>query len=332
MPPEPRPLAQILMRHFVGRTDAYALQQADGSYVAVRKPLTLEELERHVRGEITVATYLVTPEGKVRCGVYDFDEKTEEARYVLVCLGKWFEHWGIPFYIEPSGNKGYHGWVPLGEWVPAWKVIRVLRLALHQIEEETGITCRVEVFPKQAQVQDLGNCVKIPWGVHRKSGKRTALMNHNLEHQPDWGASLIRAMERPAEEVLDRILEEYPEAPSPTPGQEGAEPPGQGKGALPCFTRMLEGVKEGFRHIASFRLAVMLYRQGIDQQMAKAILLKWDAERNQPPWGRRRLATTSGTLIRASMAWGARTLRRQATAPRSAPSIASGWASGTGGW
>lgn len=278
--------ARLLMEHFVGRTDAYAVQQADGSYTAVRKPLTMDLLERHVRGEITLGTYLVTPDGMARCGVYDFDEKTDTVRYALKWLKRWFGHWGIPLYLEASGHRGYHGWILTGEFVPAWMIIRILQLALRQLEEREGITCQVEIFPKQAAAQDLGNLIKLPWGIHRKSGKRATLLDENLALLPDWGAGLVRPLEEPARDKLAQILDEYPEEEAPPP------PPGHSpdrKVALPCFTRMLEGVKEGFRHIASFRLAVMLYRQGLDQQLAKAILFKWDMERNQPPLGERQL-------------------------------------------
>jgi len=48
---------------------------------------------------------------------------------------------------------------------------------------------------------------------------------------------------------------------------------------------MEEGVPEGARHIASFRLAVMMFRGHVEQQKAQARLLQWDAERNQPPLG-----------------------------------------------
>ena len=287
--PRDTELVQILRKHFVGRTDAYALQQADGSYLAIRKPFTDDLLEKHVQGQITLGTYLVTSEGMARCGVYDFDEKTDNVRYALKWLKRWFEHWGIPLYIEPSGVKGYHGWVLLGDFVPAWMIIKVLKLALRQLEEREGITCRVEVFPKQAVAQDLGNLIKLPWGIHRKSGKRTSLLDENLGLLPDWGLGLIRPLEEPAQEALARILDEHPEedppAAPPPPGQGAAPKQGGFVAFPPCYFRLEEGVPEGSRHIASFRLAVMMFRGHVEQQKAQAKLLQWDAERNQPPLG-----------------------------------------------
>jgi hypothetical protein len=170
--PVTRSLSRFFRKHFVGRTDAYSPPQSDGSYLAVRKPLTDDLWRSTFRGRYP-GTYLVTSEGIARCGVYDFDEKTDNVRYALRWLRQWLEHWSVPLYIEPSGSKGYHGWILLGEFVPAWMIIKVLKLALRQLEEGEGITCRVEVFPKQAVAQDLGNLIKLPWGIHRKTGKRT---------------------------------------------------------------------------------------------------------------------------------------------------------------
>jgi len=281
---------EALSKFIVGRNDAYAMQQADGSYLALRKPLTAALLEEHIAGRRTFGAYLVTPDGKARCGVYDFDERTDSVRQYLLWLRRWFQHWGIELGIESSGSKGYHGWVITKNFVPAFKLIKLLKLALRQLEEEMGITIRVEVFPKQAVAQDLGNLIKLPWGIHRKSGKRTAFLSEDFKPLPDWGIGFIEGLPIIDEAKLDEILAEYPEDKEDEPA--GASTPDSAsdrKAALPCFTRMLEGVREGFRHIASFRLAVMLYRQGMDQQLAKATLLKWDMERNRPPLGERQL-------------------------------------------
>ena len=278
--------ADVLQEFFVGRADAYALQQSDGSYVAVRKPLVPDLLEKHVLGDLTLGVYLVTPEGKTCCGVYDFDEKTETVCYILDWLGRWFDHWRIVLLREESGQKGYHGWILFKGLVPASKVIRLLRIPLHEIERDEGVSCQVEVFPKQATTQDLGNLIKLPWGIHRRSGRRTSFLGEDFNELPDLGVGIIDGLPVIDEEKIDEVLSQYSEEEEPpsVPGQT----PGT-KAALPCFTRMLEGVQEGFRHIASFRLAVMLYRQGMDQQLALATLLTWDGERNQPPLGQKHI-------------------------------------------
>jgi hypothetical protein len=282
-------VVEVHLDYFVGRRDAYALQQPDGSYIAIRKPLTREELEQHARGKITVATYLVTPDGKARAGVYDFDQRDDRVRHCLKWLRRFFEHMGLRLYIEASGHKGYHAWVLLGEFIPAWKVINLLRTAWQRYEEEVGGGLRVEIFPKQASPGDLGNCIKLPWGIHRKSRKWATLLGEDFMPLPDWGISQVKPLEEPAEDLVDRILDEYPlrqEATVPQPSSQGAAPRQGGFVAFPpCYFKMEEGVPEGARHIASFRLAVMMFRGHVEQQKAQAKLLQWDAERNKPPLG-----------------------------------------------
>jgi hypothetical protein len=44
-------------RTFLSRSDLYPVQQADGSYITIHKPLTLGQVEQHIRGQITLGAY-----------------------------------------------------------------------------------------------------------------------------------------------------------------------------------------------------------------------------------------------------------------------------------
>ena len=172
--------AEILWKWFTGKTDCYALQQPDGSYVKVDAPLTLGILERHVRGEITVAVYLIDSLGRVQFGVIDFDSKSPQCCERLVWIKRWLEHLRLHPLIASSGNKGYHLWVLFKNWIPAEKIQRLLRAAVRAAEEEFGLpNYSVEVFPKQINGKSYGNCIKLPWGIHRKTGKRTTFLEDN---------------------------------------------------------------------------------------------------------------------------------------------------------
>ncbi len=59
-------LAQILGDIFVQRWDLYARQLDDGRYVCVREPLTQAHLEAHLRGDITLGTYVLDAESNGR--------------------------------------------------------------------------------------------------------------------------------------------------------------------------------------------------------------------------------------------------------------------------
>jgi hypothetical protein len=52
---------------------------------------------------------------------------------------------------------------------------------------------------------------------------------------------------------------------------------------LPCAKRMLEGVEEGCRDMAAFRLAIHLKSRGYSIQEAERLLQEWNATKNRPP-------------------------------------------------
>ncbi len=278
--------AALLLERFVGRRDAYALQQR-GGYAALRRPLTLELLRRHVAGSLTIAAYPLTPEGLTPVGVLDFDDRSAATRERLLWLHRWLRHYEMELLIEPSGSKGYHGWLIAGKPVQAMKMTAVLRLALYQAEEALGAGPSVEVFPKQDRAADLGNAIKLPWGIHRKTGRRTTFVDEDFRPLPGWGLQAVQALPALDDAKLDAVLAEFPRLDErDNAAAFGGTPNRYG---LPCFGAMLQGVGEGFRHVASFNLAIMLRRQGFDPDMAASVLSRWDSERNSSPLGDKHL-------------------------------------------
>lgn len=60
--------AEVLLESIAGRTDAYAIQQSGGHYVAIRSPLTIELLEEYIAGRRILGSYLVASDGKAKFG------------------------------------------------------------------------------------------------------------------------------------------------------------------------------------------------------------------------------------------------------------------------
>ncbi|KPL20468.1 MAG: hypothetical protein AMJ93_11890, partial [Anaerolineae bacterium SM23_84] len=67
--------ALVLAQRFVQRWDLYARQLDDGRYVCVHEILNVDLLFDHLRGEITLGTYLLDQEGRARFLVLDADDK-----------------------------------------------------------------------------------------------------------------------------------------------------------------------------------------------------------------------------------------------------------------
>jgi hypothetical protein len=66
--------ALVLAQRFVQRWDLHARQLGDGSYVCVHEQLNVGHLFAHLRGEITLGTYLLNQGSQARFLVLDADD------------------------------------------------------------------------------------------------------------------------------------------------------------------------------------------------------------------------------------------------------------------
>lgn len=154
-------------------------------------PLTDELLEKHLQGTVTLGAYQLREDGTVGWGCMDvdMDEDTEQAReHVRIMTGlltRRVTGMGLPVVVEDTGNRGYHIWLFTPEGAPADLVRDVLEWALNSVQEDQGefYGIHVEVFPKQTQLKagEFGNLVKVPLGLHKKTGRRCLLVNDDLE-------------------------------------------------------------------------------------------------------------------------------------------------------
>ena len=66
--------AQRLFETFINRRDAFAIQLEDGRYFASYQEITVEHVMEHLKGEITLAVYLLNSEGMTKYSVLDADD------------------------------------------------------------------------------------------------------------------------------------------------------------------------------------------------------------------------------------------------------------------
>jgi len=170
-------------RLFVNRDDCYAVQLESGGYRRVQKPLTDDILEMHLKGEITIGSYQLDKENKVKYLCFDLDPehledpKETAKRIIDVCLekpdGKHPRVWRKAILLEASRypDPSYHIWVFFEPELPAkaarWLGYRILELANLNPKQ-------IEVFPKQDELTEekpFGNFVKLPLGFHRVEQK-----------------------------------------------------------------------------------------------------------------------------------------------------------------
>jgi hypothetical protein len=262
--------ANVLESVFIGRPDAFALQKRDGKYSTIRQPITRVTLERHILGVITCGTYVLNAEQQTRYGIYDFDDLSQTTRETIIWLCKWYEHWDLQVAVEFSGRKGFHAWLVLKNYVSANKLLLLMEAALNAFELETGIKPQVEVFPKQAIASDLGSLIKVPWGIHQVSGKRSLFLDSDFKPLTDLGLSLIIDLKSINEAFIDEVLAEQPQRNiSPS----SAYP--DGKYREDIVKKFTEKLSVGRRRPTLVSIAGYLKAHGIPEEAAVALLLPW---------------------------------------------------------
>lgn len=84
-------------------------------------------------------------------------------------------------YIEFSGYRGYHVWLFLTEWIP----VRFANMFTDRIEEQIVLEddLTVECFPNKVRLKAgrFGQVLKIPCGIHVRSGRRSCFVGDDGE-------------------------------------------------------------------------------------------------------------------------------------------------------
>jgi hypothetical protein len=182
-----RETANNFMRLFVNRR-AYAIQAErplpNGSvpYYPARdwktkepKPLDEGVVRMHLNGDITISLYAINPETQRSKWVAidaDFDGSLES----LFQLQWELKQDGVDAALEQS-RRGGHLWIFGAEPLLASECrIYVYNLALRLgiPVKGGGLKEGIEVFPRQDRLEDgeLGNAIRAPIGVHRKTNRR----------------------------------------------------------------------------------------------------------------------------------------------------------------
>lgn len=152
--------AQQLADLFIGRQSDYALQTADGRYRRIGFPVNLAVIQKHLNGLCTMGTYLIDEQGN--CFFATFDADQENGLEMLAQLQRTLASDGILAYLEES-RRGGHLWVFFDTPAPAWAVRKWL---LPYCPDG------VEFYPKQDEAAGVGSLIRVPLGVHQRTGQR----------------------------------------------------------------------------------------------------------------------------------------------------------------
>jgi hypothetical protein len=161
-------LAERLYELFVGRDDVYGVETASG-WRTERGRLTLEHVERHLKGEFTLGVYPFTRRGLVKWILADLDYKGGSLIYKAFC-----EKYGDKsVLLVDTGGRGTHVFAALYP-TPLWLVAP----ELESMEKKLG----VKMFPKQRTWQSgaIGNFARLPLGLHHKTGRWSQIVRGDI--------------------------------------------------------------------------------------------------------------------------------------------------------
>lgn len=195
--------SQKFRKLFAGREDIFAKEQTDRSrhFELQTLPLTEKEISAHLCGDITLGTYIQRPNGTVRFIVFDVDvskkmllqcENNAEAfqAYYEKALRKSLEicdvlkKLGLKGYLEDSGNRGYHVWVFLSEWIPVRYANLFSEVVQAKLPAGQDDEINLEFFPNQTRIKPgkYGQVLRLPYGIHGKSGRRSGFLDEELRY------------------------------------------------------------------------------------------------------------------------------------------------------
>lgn len=189
----------------IGRHDDYAVQRQDGHYTRAFRPLSPEILAAHLAGNMTIGTYVRDEKGYCRFAVFDADQEDGLAR--LAELQAELAQEQVPAYMERS-RRGGHLWVFFQEALLADQVRQWLWPLARAYE--------LELYPRQGQGQGIGSLIRVPLGIHRRSGRRYPFVDTQfrpvaitLQGMLAW----LGTVERVAPPVLPPLAPAFPGSP-----------------------------------------------------------------------------------------------------------------------
>ncbi len=201
---------QTFLSFFSGREDVFAYLGHNGnniSFLSCSGHITSDIFRKHLAGEETLSIYPLRLDGTIRTVVIDVDsapgihpkdcmeeDHTKQAGLVSESIGEVCRKLDIPHSLEYSGKKGYHIWLFFSEPISAETGRRLARLILSELTADLKKGVHIEVFPRHTEWTgpELGDAIKLPFGVHPVSGRRCLFLTDDGEFIP----SLDRALKQ----------------------------------------------------------------------------------------------------------------------------------------
>ncbi len=218
-----------ILNLFEGREGVYARQwtsqTGDTGYSPINEALTPNVVLQHLNGSITIGVYQIRLDNTVSFIAFDIDIKkniyseiiSNEKEFLSVLkrcertakeIVNILASKGIESYVEFSGNKGYHVWIFLSSPVSAKIGKDFCDEVLKRVEGDEKIS--IEGFPKQSYVREgrLGNLIKLPYGYHLKTGKRSFFVDGEFKEIVDQ-RGFLHSIKKVSKSLLIQAMTEF---------------------------------------------------------------------------------------------------------------------------
>jgi hypothetical protein len=155
------------------RTKPYAVQVPDGTYRWIERRCRLVTLADHLAGLRTVALSSLDQAGWTRWACLDVD--AVDGLRSLQAIARRFTDLGAPTQLEAS-RRGGHLWLFLAEPLPA-ALVRQAILGVLEYCAADGLTLpSIELYPDKDVPGALGHSMRLPLGIHQRTGQRYPLL------------------------------------------------------------------------------------------------------------------------------------------------------------
>jgi len=177
-----KPNLAKLLHHFFANNGHYAIAKTvagEVTYAPVKQALTVEMLQEHLDGKLTLGSYHLDKDSQVGWLGWDVDsaDPPTARKYAEKIIARIHD---IPHAVEFSGSKGYHILIFLEHSIPAIQAKQIVDF----VREAEGLPktgkSHVECYPKQAKLDKalpMGSLLKIPLGEHPKTHNRSIFVD-----------------------------------------------------------------------------------------------------------------------------------------------------------
>ena len=246
---------------FGGREDVYARQWCRPDdrrvgYTPVHEPFTPAVARQHLLGSITVGVYPIRLDQTATWFAIDLDIRRDELdsarrnhRYATelrqqmrdtgLAILRELRALGLEPLFENSGYKGRHYWVFLEQPQEARSLHHLGRLLLARLQPLLPPAFSLEFFPKQARRsgKGLGNLIKLPLGIHLRTGYRSVLLDDEGRPLADPYGTL-RSVQRVGPATFLALVDRLKGVAPPESETGGAEAPSETSGESAAATEI----------------------------------------------------------------------------------------------